>query len=201
MTESSSSPGPTRRAHSLLRGSALAVAVVAGLAFALAACGGGTPNSSTSATTGSGSSSGSNSSGVSNSAQDQDLRYTQCMRSHGVTNFPELGGNNPGGVQKSITQLGIDPNSPTFQAANSACQKYVPRIGNSTQGPSSGANNPQLKFSRCMRAHGVTNYPDPSANSSGGQQNVTQYGVNPNSPTFQAANSACSYLLSGGNGS
>lgn len=38
----------------------------------------------------------------------QGLQYAQCMRSHGVTNFRDAG---------EITRnMGIDPNSPTFQS-------------------------------------------------------------------------------------
>ena len=56
-------------------------------------------------------------------------------------------------------------------------------------------------FAPCMRKHGVTNFPGPGANPSGGPQSVTNYGINPSSPTFKAAHSACRGLLSGGTGS
>ena len=196
MTDARGTSERERRRRSWLRTSALMSVVVVGLALALAACGGGSPTSDPSTTTTAAAPGGSNSSGASSSVQKQDLEYSQCMRSHGVTNFPDPSGNTNGGAQ-SITKSGINPNSPTFQAANSACQKYEPTQGNGTQGPSSGANTQQLKFAQCMRSHGVPNFPDPSANPSGGQQSVTQYGINPNSPTFQAANQACSSLLSG----
>jgi hypothetical protein len=123
------------------------------------------------------------------------------MRSHGVTNFPDPPSGNSSGGAQSITKSGINPNSPAFEAANSACQKYEPTTGNATPGPSAQANTQQLKFAQCMRKHGVTDFPDQNANASGGPQSVTQYGINPNSPTFQAANSACASSLSGETGS
>jgi hypothetical protein len=45
------------------------------------------------------------------------------MRSHGVTNFPE-----PNSQGQVLIQggAGINPNSPTFQSANQACQHYLP---------------------------------------------------------------------------
>jgi hypothetical protein len=46
-----------------------------------------------------------------------------------------------------------------------------------------------------MRAHGVTNFPDPS---SGGGINISGTGVNPRSPAFQAAQTTCFELLPGG---
>lgn len=199
MTSSSDGFEPNRRRRSLSRKSATVAVFMFSSALALAACGGGSPNaSSTTSTTTLGG--GSSSSGVPSSVLKQDLRYAKCMRSHGVTNFPDPSANASGGA-KSITESGINPNSPTFQAANGVCQKYQPSSGNATQGPTSQANARQLKFALCMRKHGVTNFPEPSANSGGGPQSVTEYGIDPNSPTFQAANSACASLLSSGSGS
>jgi hypothetical protein len=52
------------------------------------------------------------------------LRYSQCMRSHGVPNFPDLGQNNPSPPPGN--GAGLNPNSPQFQAASSACQHLLP---------------------------------------------------------------------------
>jgi hypothetical protein len=46
-----------------------------------------------------------------------------------------------------------------------------------------------LKYARCMRAHGVSNFADPT--SSG----LSLSGVNPSSPRFQAAQNACRSVL------
>jgi hypothetical protein len=49
-----------------------------------------------------------------------------------------------------------------------------------------------------MRSHGVTDFPDPSAN--GGQlQNIANSGVNTKSPTYQAALQACKKYTPAGN--
>jgi hypothetical protein len=59
-----------------------------------------------------------------------------------------------------------------------------------------------LAFSRCMRSHGVPNFPDPTAHGqiqiqSGGPggSNVTSSGLDPNNPHFQAAQTACQHLM------
>jgi hypothetical protein len=190
----SDSPGnlePTRPRRSVIRESALMGVLLIALAVTLAACGGGTPTSAPSTSSGA-ASSGSNSSGTSNSSVQQALKYAQCMRSHGVTNYADP---SPGKSQ-SIGQSGIDTNSPTYQAAASACRSYQPT--NTDQGPTAQDQSQQLQFAQCMRSHGVPNFPE--GNNGGGQQSVTQYGIDPNSPTFQAANSACSSLLSGSGG-
>jgi hypothetical protein len=58
------------------------------------------------------------------------------------------------------------------------------------------ASNQMLKFSACMRANGVPNFPDPS--SGGGIQVGPGSGLNPQSPAFQAAQKTCGKLLPGG---
>jgi len=189
MTHSRGRPESARPRRSLFRRSALLGALFISLAVTLAACSGGSSSSDPTTTTTT-SSGGSSSSGASNSVTQQALKYAQCMRSHGVTNYADP---SPGKAQ-SIGGSGLDTNSPTYQAAASACQKYQPTAGNSTdQGPTSGAQTAQLKFAECMRSHGVTNFPE--GNSSGGQQSLSQYGIDTNSPTFQKANQACSSLL------
>jgi hypothetical protein len=53
------------------------------------------------------------------------LKFAACMRAHGFPGFPDSGrgpGINPGQLQK----LGIDVNSPQFQAASRACLKPIP---------------------------------------------------------------------------
>ena len=51
-----------------------------------------------------------------------------------------------------------------------------------------------LAFARCMRAHGLSNFPDPG---SGGGLQIT--GLNPRSPAFRSAQQVCrKYLPNGG---
>jgi hypothetical protein len=109
------------------------------------------------------------------------------MRSHGEPKFPDP---NSQGVVGSLIQLGIDPNSPQFQAAEKACASLA-------NGPEPGGQQSQtqneaaaLKFSSCMRSHGFPNFPDPNANGaiSGGSGD----GINPASPQYQAAQKTCS---------
>jgi hypothetical protein len=61
--------------------------------------------------------------------------------------------------------------------------------------PSSNNNTAFFKFSECMRANGVTNFPDPNGH---GIQLSKSSGVNPFSPAFKAAQSKCRHVLPGG---
>jgi hypothetical protein len=56
--------------------------------------------------------------------------------------------------------------------------------------------SPFIAFSKCMRDHGVTNFPDPT--SGGGGINIGGSGIDPQSPAFQAAQNTCFKLLPGG---
>jgi hypothetical protein len=61
--------------------------------------------------------------GQTSQSQTQQLKFAECMRKHGVPNFPESPGNSSG--QHSITNYGINPNTPTFRTANSACSSLL----------------------------------------------------------------------------
>ena len=54
-------------------------------------------------------------------------------------------------------------------------------------------NDAALAFSRCMRAHGVPNFPDPDAHG-----DYPQFDLGVPKPTANAANSACMHLRSTG---
>ena len=60
-------------------------------------------------------------------AQQAMLRFAQCMRSHGLPKFPDPSFG-PGGEMRMTfdKSSGISPNSPTFQAAQKACQGVIP---------------------------------------------------------------------------
>jgi hypothetical protein len=63
-----------------------------------------------------------------NAAQVQQVRalalsFSQCVRSHGVPNFPDPGSD---GRIPDPAIGGINQGSPKFQAANQACRRYRP---------------------------------------------------------------------------
>jgi hypothetical protein len=61
-------------------------------------------------------------------------------------------------------------------------------------GAQTGSSNEAtaLKFAQCMRANGVSDYPDPTGNSNSGTIHAsTGSDLNPANPTFQAASTLC----------
>lgn len=120
------------------------------------------------------------------------LAYSQCMRAHGVPDFPDPVGN---GLQiKAGPGSDLDANSPQMVAAQKACKSLQP--GGEGGGKASAAQEAEaLKYSACMRSHGVPNFPDPIFSNGDIQLKVTN--VDPNSPQFVAAQKACQSLQPG----
>lgn len=201
MTDSSPTRDLVSRADRIarLRGplwrGAVAVAILTLVVLGAAACAGGSSNSSASSTVGTTDAPGGGpgSSGAPSGFLQQAVQYSQCMRAHGVTKYPDPPAN--GGPQ-SINPAGIDTNSPTYKEAAQACQKYSPPNAGVDPNQQAQAQNQQLKYARCMRSHGITKFPDP--NNGGGKQSLSQYGIDTNSPAFKAANKACESLLGAG---
>jgi hypothetical protein len=119
------------------------------------------------------------------------------MRANGVPSFPDPSGG--GGLQ---IPNDINPSSPAFQTAQRACQSLMP--GGS--GPARATEQQKERLftlARCMRAHGVSGFPDPvaspPANPAGlaiafgrpGAFLVIPDTLNPRSPTFRQAATTC----------
>jgi hypothetical protein len=119
------------------------------------------------------------------------LKFAQCMRAHGVPNFPDPSSN--GSIQVGPSS-GVDKGSPKFQAALQACQKVLPNGGRPSPQQLAKMRQGALAFSACMRRHGVPDFPDPDFSGGGiGVRIHIQAGgdLNPQSPVFQAAQQAC----------
>ena len=69
-------------------------------------------------------------------------------------------------------------------------------------GPAHGsARQSELAFSRCMRAHGISDFPDPNAQGGIALSPKPGGDLEPNNPRFQAANQACQHYQPGKGGS
>jgi hypothetical protein len=127
---------------------------------------------------------------------DTMLKFSQCMRSHGLASFPDPVQQSGGGVSLTMKKgSGADPDSQPFKAAEAACRKFAPRRG--TGEPMPAAEQQRfLRYSQCMRAHGVPQFPDPKFSGDGVQLRLPR-GVGPDSPSLQAAQRACRSLQPG----
>jgi hypothetical protein len=189
MMNDASGAGRGTRRRMPFRAGAL-TAVLAGAALLAAACGG------SSSTSGSGTTP---QIPTLQSITAKALAYAQCMRSHGITNFPDptvqdnahekgVGFSIPGSIQ----------NSPQFASAAKACRKQT-GFGQPNPAVLQAMMADALKFSECMRSHGIANYPDPTENGHGISMGPgPDSNIDTSSPGFKAAQKACVYLLPNG---
>jgi hypothetical protein len=112
------------------------------------------------------------------------VEFSECMRAHGVKNFPD-----PVNGAFSFSGVGphsVDPSSSAFQAAKAACSARLPGGG---QTPAVTAQELAAgdKLAVCMRAHGFPGFPDPTS------QNTFDLptSINTNLPAYQAAFNTC----------
>jgi hypothetical protein len=196
------------RTRVLGRGPATARTTAAVIATAvvtlLAACGG------------RGSSTGSSSSSAGGSTTSPSaVGYSACMRSHGVPNFPDP--ESSGVLPKAdAQQLGVG--SSQLQRAQRACQDLYPNNGGAfqeqTQQCEETGDCPQAlvqriltvqrQYARCIRSHGVPNWPDPTIDSQGRPYfNVSRAGLSSDythSSLFESKDRECERVVSGSSG-
>ena len=80
-------------------------------------------------------------------------------------------------------------NGPAFDTAQRSCRKIQPNQG-ITPAQRQAALDQLLKLARCMRAHGITSFPDPTSNGGGIGLHIGD-SIDPSSPQFQAAAKTC----------
>jgi hypothetical protein len=87
------------------------------------------------------------------------VAYSQCVRAHGVPNFPDPGSN--GQIRKAAAIRALrEVSDSRAKAATYACARLNPGQPN----PVLTAQEQQafLRAAACMRSHGFTNFPDPT---------------------------------------
>jgi len=129
------------------------------------------------------------------SAKTGALAYARCMRSHGISDFPDPNSNG-GFATKSSPGSDLDPNNPRYQAAANACRALAPKPPAS--GPQARAES--LKYSRCMRAHGIKDFPDPNSQGQINLQPKLGSDLDPSNPRYQSAATACRQYQPSGSG-
>jgi hypothetical protein len=155
----------------------VAISAAAGLVLLAAACGGSSGASNAGSTT-------------SQSPTSQALAFSRCMRSHGASNYPDP--NSSGVWPKSQVQLAAG--NPRFRAATQICGHLLPD-GAPGVAPSPAVvqqiETGMTKFARCMRAHGVPNWPDPTLDRGRAIFDPQAVGVDTNSQQISAKMHDC----------
>lgn len=172
----------------------LAASGLAFLALALTACGSGTAIPTVPSLPGSASGS--------SLSQAQELQLAgQCIRQHGIPGFPDPAPDSSGTPTIDKQALLAAPSAVVTQAL-AACRTALDRAGlqvghvhDARSAPSPQQLQALLAYARCIRAHGVPDFPDPDPAS--GQISLPP-GLSKLSPEFVAAQQACRSTLPGG---
>jgi hypothetical protein len=129
------------------------------------------------------------------------VKYSECMRSHGVPDFPDPStsqGPNAFGIDGYNFDIpaNLNSHSPAYESADKNCRNG---IGGDRGGPARNpahaakARQAALVHAVCMRQHGVPNFPDPTV--TGSAQGITvrsgATGIDPRSAAFQQAQKIC----------
>ncbi len=117
--------------------------------------------------------------------------YARCMRSHGVTGFPDPHVSvSPGRTSISQVAPASAGSAPQFKTAEHACAGLMPAPGRRAghEGPGAAV---LLAFARCLRTHGLSGFPDPDRDGRITSQMITAAGINVRTPVFLSAARAC----------
>jgi hypothetical protein len=170
----------TPTAHTTIR--PLAAALLAACALVVAACGddgGGTASAAD----------------REREARDAALKYAQCMREHGV-DVPDPSFEGGGTLQKVPFE---DVPEVKLREAERACRKFLDEVE-----PPELSEEEQEEFreaalanARCMREHGIENFPDPTFGEDGRPEVRIDKGsgIDPEDPDFREAEEACQDTL------
>jgi hypothetical protein len=157
-----------------------ALAMVPVLAFGVTACGG------------KGGGTGGKSTAKAASDLDSMRKFAQCMRENGV-DMPDPSADGHFQLKATGGKGGMDK----MKAAETKCRHLMPN-GGKPQKPKPEQLAMMRAMAKCMRQHGLTNFPDPNAD--GGIEIKGGKGTNmdPNSQAFKDADKACRKYQPGG---
>jgi hypothetical protein len=137
----------------------------------------------------------------------QALAFTRCMRSNGVPQFPAPDAQ---GNFNNAQIEALENNSPQADNAIHQCRSVLPNAGTGLTAEQIQTIQQQnlrnaVKAAHCMRAHGISNFPDPAGTTQASGINwqpvisaIQAGGLSLNTPSYEAAFMACNGKLVGG---
>jgi hypothetical protein len=119
--------------------------------------------------------------------RDAALAYSQCMREHGVSDFPDPD------AAGAVNNPQLKEASDVLAEAQKACRDLSPE-GGAADGVGRDSSR-VLAYSQCMRDHGISGFPDPQPDPSGGWVIPKNGKYDPLDPAVQRADEACQHSL------
>lgn len=118
--------------------------------------------------------------------------YARCMRTHGVTGFPDPTG--AGANKRAVIAAFQHVGNSLAQTAQTACMHLnggSPGTGNNGGASSQARMSAMLAFARCIRRHGLNNFPDPTAGGDLTHQMLASAGIDLHQPAVVNDADAC----------
>jgi hypothetical protein len=131
--------------------------------------------------------------------REKAMKFAECMRDNGVTEFPDPNAAGELTIDGIANRSSLDTNTAAFKQAISACRDLEPP-GFTGHTRSAQQQKHALEFAQCMRDNGVKDFPDPTRD--GPLIDTTRIpsaaGRGARSiPGFQAAMQKCTAIYSG----
>jgi hypothetical protein len=86
-------------------------------------------------------------------ARDEAVKFAECIRGHGVSDFPDPN-------EKNQFEYGVSVTPAVWEKAVDACKDLQPP-GTLSGKRTSKQQSAALRFAQCVRANGVKDFPDP----------------------------------------
>ncbi len=86
-------------------------------------------------------------------ARDKAVKFAECIRAHGVRDFPDPNG-------KNQFEYGVSVTVTVWKRATTACKDLQPP-GTLSAKRTPKEQSASLRFAECIRANGVKDFPDP----------------------------------------
>jgi hypothetical protein len=119
-------------------------------------------------------------------AEHDAVSFADCVRSHGVPNFPD----SP--YEQKQMLASSSAKAPAVQSAVAACGHLLPNGGQSQSPEHRQAQITALvAFARCLRGHGFPNFPDPSTTGQVTHEMLANAGIDLHQPAVVQAADTC----------
>ena len=97
--------------------------------------------------------------------QQQALKFAECMRDNGVSEFPDPDASEGLTIDGVLNGSSLDPSSAAWKEAIGACRDLQPAGFTGDEEVTPAEQKARLEFAQCIRDNGVEDFPDPTENS------------------------------------
>jgi hypothetical protein len=102
------------------------------------------------------------SAGNANAGQAEAVKFAECMRDNGVSEFPDPDASGELTIDGVLNGSSLDPSSPSWETAMAACEDLQPPGFTGDEDITAEEQETRLEFAQCIRDNGVEDFPDPA---------------------------------------